>query len=347
MTAFSAVWRPCFVSSGRAPLVSIVATALSILAGGCGGSDSPADDGCGTSGITQVCTCPDLSEGVQVCEDDGGWSACTCAGGDAGGGDTSGVDAGTDAEIDTAEDTGPTGDLNACGGTAELQFQESAASPGDSCGRSCGGLLVCNGPDALRCVGAAARNPCGGCGDLAGEPDTPCGPCNDGAWACADDGQVTCEGASEPNGCGGCAELEAEPAWQCEVEEEDGTWTCVDPDEVECVPGGRNACGGQNELDAKPGAPCGACGLGRWVCDDPETVVCDESDAPLNSCGGCAALAGGPGDACGTCGTWACAEDGEAVLCLEDANSCGGCGGLTGETRRCLRRGRRPALRVT
>jgi len=80
----------------------------------------------------------------------------------------------TDGEVgDVRTEDGPAdacAPRNACGGCAMLTSQ-----PGASCGPCNDGMFVCNGPDAVVCMGARSTNPCGGCTTLSAMPGTVCG----------------------------------------------------------------------------------------------------------------------------------------------------------------------------
>jgi hypothetical protein len=113
----------------------------------------------------------------------------------------------------------------------------------------------------------------------------------------------------------------------------------VDSGAPRTADGQPNACGGADALrfsgrPALPGMRCGACGDGRLVCTDPNTLACMEA-TPGNACGGCSKLVGTLGERCGgACGgTLACSADGERLECqgATEANACGGCGSLPGK----------------
>ncbi|MFT6629992.1 MAG: hypothetical protein ACJA1R_003275, partial [Flavobacteriales bacterium] len=127
----------------------------------------------------------------------------------------------------TGSTTGP------CGGQPTLLYDGASREPGQRCGPCGEGYLVCNGVDALRCVGDTEPNVCGGCGILAFERYNACGVCGDGYWTCSDDDDDTlnCSAASSANACGGCGELEGAPGFPCSPEQV-SAWTCVSPTEV-------------------------------------------------------------------------------------------------------------------
>mgnify|MGYP002619895892 CR=1 FL=1 len=240
---------------------------------------------------------------------------------------------------DTHEEPPPS--WNLCGGEALLLWEGARAGPGEECGPCGGGLLVCDGIDALRCVRALPLNACGGCLTLGGAPGDPCGACQDGTWVCTDEGGARCEGATPLNLCGGCARLDAAPGVACQLAEgptATGTWTCVGPEHVACEEGAWNPCGGSSELffsglRAQPGDPCAAtCGEGVLRCAAPNALRCD-APAALNACGGCLPLDALPGDPCGPCGgTRRCdPSDPNRLLCIEERNACGGCEVLAGQ----------------
>ena len=222
-------------------------------------------------------------------------------------------------------------EFNACGGEELLEFDGEPAEPEESCGDCDDGVLICDGEDALTCMGASEENTCGGCEPLEGEPDQSCGPCGDGVWTCQDDGSLECEDAGESNICGGCEELEGLPGESCELDTGGtGILSCTGADELECVAPGDNACGGDSELDATPGSPCGECNLGVVVCDGTDDVTCQDDEEGVNECGGCSPLAGQPEESCGICdGEWYCATD-DHVVCDDATNACGGCSQLDG-----------------
>lgn len=252
----------------------------------------------------------------------------------------------------------PPGVVNACGGEAsELVHDGVAAELLSPCG--CGGALVCNGADALRCVGEQALNACGGCGALAGELDAPCGDCG-GRWACGEDGDVVCVGASRANGCGGCAVLPGAPGRLCDVggsapgssapdssapdssgsDEPETAWVCDGPDSLACrvLADDENACGGQGTLrfggePALPGEDCedtaALCGPGVLVCSgDGSALECQ--GPPRNAAGLCGPLLGVPGEACGCGGVWAVDPAAPGGVSCEGgaSNACGGCDAL-------------------
>lgn len=241
------------------------------------------------------------------------------------------ADADIDAEVDVDEPSS-----NACGGSARLRLDGEDAEPGDACGVFGEGVLVCSGPDAVRCIGEAGRNVCGGVGALSVEIGAACGACDDGKWACQEGGEVRCLGASSTNVCGGCGPLVGRPGAPCEVgDSEDGRWVCSGISSLTCVPLAGNACGGDQPLDwegepALPGESCSlTCGTGVLQCSGEEALTCveDGTSLPPNVCGGCGPLPGQVGSACGFCGDgeWAC--DGDQLRCTGagTTDACGGC----------------------
>lgn len=222
--------------------------------------------------------------------------------------------------LGSCSDENPAVDVNDCGGNGDLTFDEKVAAPGKACGVCGEGLLVCDGTDALRCEGAR---------DPAAELGATCGPCEDGTYQCSDN-DVACVGASANNACGGCTALSAQPGEACEVDGVTGQWQCAGTAEVACVAAGPGACGGETDPEPLPGTPCGACSLGRVVCDGPTDVACENGAEGLNACDSCGELTGAPGDACGDCGgELVCFQGG--LICYEAArNRCGGCGPLEG-----------------
>jgi hypothetical protein len=176
--------------------------------------------------------------------------------------------------------------VDGCGSCAELE-----GVPGDMCGTCGTGVWVCDGTEAVTCVGDLgdeALNACGGCGDLDGVPGEPCAAGCDGAvWVCGDDGSLTC---------------------------------ARDGDPVEL-----NACGGCDVLDNAPDDPCGPCGLDVYVCDEFGGTVCEGSTAG-NACGGCETLDDEPDAPCGYCDRGAFVCDGlDATVCeggIDDGSAC-------------------------
>ncbi|MBA2662629.1 MAG: Ig-like domain-containing protein [Bradymonadaceae bacterium] len=228
----------------------------------------------------------------------------------------------SDAQSDS--DTGPF--VNPCGGDLQLFPVGSNLGPDSPCGACNDGRIVCNGLNAVHCLGASQANACGGCGTLTGTLGQSCGACSDGELACTGL-TLSCQNASLNNACGGCAGLAGEPDTACTRGAlSDGLWSCINTDEVACIGEDENNCGGQEELSANPGEACGQCAQGAVVCDGFEDVRCEGEQAGVNACGGCMALLEQPGDACGACeGEWMC--DGENdVICFDpDRNVCGGC----------------------
>ncbi|MFU8806396.1 MAG: RCC1 domain-containing protein, partial [Bradymonadaceae bacterium] len=282
------------------------------------GKEESSQAGC-ISGQTTSCACPGGLTGVQACTDDGRYGACECGDGVNHGGET---DAGTDPEDAGIDDASP-GQRNTCGGRDALRFDNTSAEPGDPCGPCDDGLLICNGPNSLRCLGASALNACSACGVLDGEPAASCGTCGQGEYICVDPGALECVGDTEINGCGGCSELDGEPLFVCtDTTGMRGIWHCATRESVVCVTPGQNACGGASPLDANPWTSCGSCGEGIHTCDGLDAVQCSEEH--LNSCGGCDVLPGQPGQSCGDCGeVWECEDQG--LVCRPRVNPCGGC----------------------
>lgn len=180
----------------------------------------------------------------------------------------------------------------------------------------------------------APPNACGGEATLVFDgapalPGDPCGVCGDGSVVCDGPDALRCAAASERNACGGCAALEHAPETACTSGGLSGTWKCSGADEVACADHATGPCGGALDLEAVPGDPCGACGLGTYVCEGPDAVRCDGASLGLNACQTCGTLPAGVGDPCRECGgAWACDEDG-LLVCNEPArNACGGCGAL-------------------
>lgn len=251
----------------------------------------------------------------------------------------SGVDGDADQASDADTDADRTSDAddvdspNACGGSAMLSdpdAPEEAAEPGQACGPCGAGLLICDSPDSLTCVGTEEQNSCGGCELLAHTPESACGPCGEGVWSCQDTEAVACVDARPPNACGGCAALEEEPETSCGTDEAPATWHCVSPEEIRCIEDDANVCGGEIALDGLPGELCGTCGRGTLVCDGVDALLCENAERGVNACGSCGGLVGVPGEPCGACGgVWECDDEGE-LRCTEAPNACGGCGPLDG-----------------
>ena len=94
-------------------------------------------------------------------------------------------------------------------------------------------------------------------------------------------------------------------------------------------------CDGADHDDLDPSAYAGAPELCDGVDNDGDSEV--DEGFERNACGGCAELVGVADDPCGTCdgGRLACADDGEALVCVDDPgedalNGCGGCPVLDG-----------------
>ncbi|TVR04493.1 MAG: hypothetical protein EA398_01945 [Deltaproteobacteria bacterium] len=227
------------------------------------------------------------------------------------------------------------GVVNDCGGEGALRWRGVVSEPLTPCGAFEEGVLVCDGAAALRCIGEAAVNACGGSGVLPVVPGEACG-CG-GVWACSGGGGVACLGSSTRNACGGCDALAGWPGDACDGGA--GTLVCDGGEALVCLAGARNGCGGSEELvhegvAAGPGAPCAsACGAGVLVCDGEEALACvpEGGVADPNECGGCGLLPGRAGEACGACGdgAWACGALG-TMRCSGDRvpDFCGGCTGL-------------------
>lgn len=136
-------------------------------------------------------------------------------------------------------------------------------------------------------------------------------------------------GAPARNACGGTRALElagetAELLQPCGAFAE-GFVVCDGIDAVRCaVATPTNPCGFSGVLPAPLGAPCGACGDGRWRCgpsvDTP--IVCEGATAP-NACGGCERLGARPGTSCAGDGLLVC-DGPDALACTHANNACGG-----------------------
>lgn len=234
---------------------------------------------------------------------------------------------------------------NPCGGTAALLYVGAPAYPGDLCGVGDESVLVCNGPDALTCLGHLDVNACGGTSELRAQPGDGCG-CG-GTWTCVGT-DVVCRGGSGENACGGCDTLDALPGYPCRISEQrEGIWQCDGAEGLVCGVG--NACGGGDALPSsagRPGEACEtACGPGQWVCEGLAGIECRET-MPCNGCGGADRLSGAPGAPCGALrdGAWRCVGR-DAVRCegATTPNVCGGAevlgdspGDICGEGRRYL-----------
>ena len=191
-----------------------------------------------------------------------------------------------------------------CGG-AECDL--TATYPGTPCGECLDGRWTCDSGTTVECVGASARNACGGCGELPGAEGDSCGACDAGQWAC-DGTELICVGDSvEGNACGGCGPIVGTPGDPCDDGCGAGTLTCsADGEALFCVgPTTGNPCGGCGELTGggQPGAACSTCGV--WECVDPFTTECTNPRG-TNACGGCELLEGWPGDGCGCGGRGTC-----------------------------------------
>lgn len=214
--------------------------------------------------------------------------------------------------------------LNACGSVGELTFAGSPAVPGEPCGASAQGILVCNIFGALACFGQPALNACGGTSILPSTPGAPCGACGQGTYVC-DGHTLVCEGSADGlQSCGGCEALPTEPGLDCVAADGNvGVTLCDGPNDVLCSAdlsclGHVNACGGCELVVGGPGSPCGACDTGAQVCDGTDELTCRDT-LVLNACGGCATLDAQVGAPCGRCGTgvWTCDGDGEGLVCFE------------------------------
>ena len=243
--------------------------------------------------------------------------------------DDTGTDTNVEQDATDVTDLGDAGELNLCGGTRALIYDQSEARPGDSCGACSEGGLVCNGPESLRCVGASEPNECGGCIPLDGAVGQACGECGEGSFTCQD-GTLVCGDERPGNACGGCGTLEHEPGTPCVVGGVEGTWVCGEG-ELTCVSGDVNACGGEDPLTyeespATPGEPCSAaCGDGLLACDPADGNRLDCVAEAENLCGGCSDLGGVPGQSCSRCGEFSCSGT-ETLVCEgPDPNACGGC----------------------
>ena len=239
-------------------------------------------------------------------------------------------------ELDGFEDTTP--DVralrtNACGGNVAL-----ASSPGEPCGACRDGRWVCDGADALRCLGESVPNVCGTCTELPAAAGSPCGCA--GTWECADDGSLVCNDARQRNACGGCGDLSG-PAPGRLCNDGAGLTLCNGPNATTCRSGATNPCGGDGPLvastpaaaDRLPGEACGPCGLGTAACaeGDPGVIACIDEERGVNAAGTCGLLWHDPGEPCGCGGTWALDADsltGLACLGESEPNACGGCASL-------------------
>ncbi|MBA2661487.1 MAG: hypothetical protein H0U74_04285 [Bradymonadaceae bacterium] len=272
-------------------------------------------------GRIEACLCADLRFGVQICSAERSFEVCECPDApetpDVGGGALDDV---IDSVDDAGEDAAQSS-RNACGGENKL----IDAWPGEVCGECDDGVIVCDGGDALRCLGATPKNVCGQCVRLKNAPGDACGTCGQGSFQCAADGRLVCVNDTVLNECGGCSELAQRRNFTCEVGLQRGTWQCSGTDEMLCVGPGQNACAGSALLAGVPGAACGRCGGGSWQCDGQEQVRCLGSENAVNACGGCAPIADQLGASCGVCGgEWQC-DGTEALICSRPLNLCGAC----------------------
>ena len=172
--------------------------------------------------------------------------------------------------------------LNLCEG---CEFLDGV--PGDACGTCGTGSYVCDGTDAVRCLGdegEGAENRCGGCSPLSGAPGDRCGTCNSGTWTCDGEEALRCAGDSGPgilNDCGGCTTLPVAIDDSCGTCGS-GAWACNGLDSVLCVDdageAARNDCGGCSELDFSTGTACGPCVDGTWLCNGINALVCSGAE---------------------------------------------------------------------
>ena len=288
---------------------------------GCGETEEPT--GSCVPNETQSCLCSGDQTGVQTCLPEGFFASCECEPGEE-----------QNQENNSNNNHGSqnqTQSSNACGGSSVLRYEGLDSAPGDACGECADGVLICNGPNALRCIYDSAPNVCGGCQNLAGEPEDSCGPCESGRLACNAEGYLSCEDAAAPNPCGGCTSLANTPFFTCQEEGLTGVFQCRSSEEAVCVLPGQNPCGGTETLEGLPTESCGVCNQGTWVCDGQDSVICEDEDRGLNPCGGCSLLPHSPGSSCGDCGgMWQC-EGADHVVCSEPINPCGGCAPLSAE----------------
>ena len=221
---------------------------------------------------------------------------------------------------------------NACGGCAILELpdlpnpipNETPCTAGGGASRGCEGVVVCDGPDALRCE-PRVRNRCGGCGPVyvltGGSPDSDRAPC------AVEDGHrlLPSDDAASRAEC------------TCALDATDGSATvdrCRDTGQILATPVATID-------DLIDGALCGECGAyDCWrSADGAQWLVCEDSGA--NSCGGCAqplvvrggralgdtAIRGGECRSTGlsTDGRLDCGADGDTLICTEVfENDCGG-----------------------
>lgn len=300
--------------------LSFFARVLGILAGAwilmltsaCGKEPTPSSEQACEAGTVVACVCPDGSSGTALCLEVNKRGSCECA----------------DVELDVGwGDVAPEdvwSGINGCGGVTDLKGKE----PGEACGDCGEGTYLCDGKDALVCIGAIRKNPCGRCERLAHALGDLCGPCGQGSWSCSADGSLVCAGDREINECGGCSDLSNRANFICEVDGEEGLWKCANSEQLRCVGPGRNLCGGTMTLAGIPGQSCGACSRGRWFCDGFNAVACANAEVGVNACGGCAPLDVEPGIGCGDCGgVWAC-DGTERLKCSATFNLCGACSPL-------------------
>jgi hypothetical protein len=205
------------------------------------------------------------------------------------------VDAPDVTPSDVVLESGDTCVLNACGGCKTL-----TGTKGDACG-TCGGKLVCDGTDALKCDGSKPKNACGGCttltpalatacgacgsgvtvcntADTTGEttkcsdpvttpaPGTACGTCKTLKYACATDKLSTVCPGDDANACGGCGTLVGPPSTACGTK--CGIYVCsTDKSSDSCV-----------DATPKLGDPCSICGTVAYTCLVPGKTTCTKTD---------------------------------------------------------------------
>lgn len=132
----------------------------------------------------------------------------------------------------------PTVEINDCGSSSALSLDGEDVSVGEACGECDRGTVVCDGTA---------------------------------------EGGLRCDDPDPTNGCGGCNELDGEPGAQCvRGDGEVGLWECQNDSVVNCRVTFSNACGGAEPLDDQPGEACGECGLGEFVCDGGDAVMCSD-----------------------------------------------------------------------
>jgi len=162
---------------------------------------------------------------------------------------------------DTRPETGDTCVLNECGGCTTLSGKK-----GDACG-TCGGALICDGLDALKCDGSKPKNECGGCVTLTGKKGDPCETC--GKLDCDGLEALKCVDGAPKNECGGCKALTGKKGDACGTA--CGALACgTDKESLACI-----------AATPAPGTVCGICSTSSYACTSPGVTTCTKSDDRL------------------------------------------------------------------